>query len=204
MSPEQIAAFNQAVADFTAAQQLQQAGNNAGAIAKYEGALPAIRTAVKMQPNNADYTKFLANALYATAAAQASVQNFDAFISLYKEAVPLWRGIVAANPTDATSRNILAGMLVQLGNKALSTQDKATAGTYYTEATALARKSVAAAPADPVNKNLLLSSLIGLSQTSTDKAVMDEVLAMGKRMLAEGSIDAVNKPSIEIMTGAKG
>jgi hypothetical protein len=27
---------------------------------------------------------------------------------------------------------------------------------------------------------------------------------MGKRMLAEGSIDAVNKPSIEIMTGAKG
>src|SRR3546814_4968617 len=46
MTQEQIAAFNQAVADFTAGQQLQQAANNAGAIAKYEGALPAIRTAV--------------------------------------------------------------------------------------------------------------------------------------------------------------
>ena len=94
-------------------------------------------------------------------------------------------------------------MLVQLGNKALTAKDKAGAGAYYREATDLARKSVTEAPADPLNKNLLLSALIGLSQTSEDKAVMDEALAMGKKMMAEGSIDAVNKPSIEIMTGAK-
>ena len=203
MTPEQIAAFNQAVADFTAGQQLQQAGNNAGAVAKYEAALPAVRAAVAAQPDNADYASFLANALYATAAAQAATQKFDAALSLYKEAVPLWRNQHAANPADANSRNILAGMLVQLGNQALTAKDKAVAGTYYREATDLARKSVAAAPADPLNNNLLLSALIGLSQTSEDKAVMDEALAMGKKMMADGSIDPVNKPSIEIMTGAK-
>lgn len=203
MTPEQIAAFNQAVADFTAAQQLQQAGDNAGALAKYEGALPAIRTAVQAQPQNQDYVTFMANALYATAAAQAGLQNFDGAITLYQEAVPYWRDVVAANPADANARNILAGMLVQLGNKQLTAQDKAGAGVFYKEATDLARNSVAAAPADPVNKNLLLSALIGLSQTTDDKAVMDEALAMGKKMMAEGSIDAINKPSIEIMTGTK-
>lgn len=203
MTPDQITAFNQAVADFTAAQQLQQKGDNAGAIAKYEAALPAIRTAVQVEPANQDYSRFLANALYATAAAQAGARNFDAVISLYKEAVPLWRGIVAANPADAASRNILAGMLVQLGNKALGDKDKETAKGYYTEATGLARQSVTAAPNDRITKNLLLSALIGLSQTSDDKAVMNEAITMGKTMMTDGSIDAVNKPSIEIMTGAK-
>src|SRR3546814_2451617 len=87
---------------------------------------------------------FLANTLYADAAAQAAVQNFDAVISLYQEALPQWRKIVAAKPADANSRNILAGMLVQLGNKSLSGQDKATANGYYKEATELARKSATA------------------------------------------------------------
>lgn len=86
MTPGQITAFNQAVADFTAAQQLQQAGDNAGAIAKYEGALPAIRTAVQISPDNMDYVGFLANALYAAAAAQGGANNIGAMISLYKAA----------------------------------------------------------------------------------------------------------------------
>src|SRR3546814_19524360 len=88
-------------------------------------------------------------------------------------------------------------MLVQLGNKSLSGQDKATANGYYKEATELARKSATAAPTDAVSKNLLLSALIGLSQTSEDKAVRDEAVTMGKTMMADGTIDTVNKPSIE-------
>src|SRR3546814_8991590 len=87
MTQEQIAAFNQAVADFTAGQQLQKAANNAGVIAKYEGALPEIRTAVKVQTNNMDYVSFLANTLYADAAEQEAVQNFDAVLSVYQEAL---------------------------------------------------------------------------------------------------------------------
>src|SRR3546814_3594136 len=88
-------------------------------------------------------------------------------------------------------------MLVQLGNKSLSGQDKATANGYYKEATELARKSATAAPTDAVSKNLLLSALIGLSQTSEDKAVRDEAVAMGKTMMADGTIAAVNKRSEE-------
>lgn len=200
MTPEQITAFNQAVTDFTAAQQLQQTGDNAGAAAKYDGALPAIRTAVQVSPDNMDYVSFLANALYAAAAAQAGLKNSDAVIALYKEAVPLWRRVGAADPANTNSRNVLASMLVQLGNSALMAKDKVAAGTYYKEAVELARKS-ATASTDPLNKNLLLSAMIGLSQTSDDKAVRDEAVSLGKSMIADGTIDAVNKPSIEIMTG---
>src|SRR3546814_13361817 len=74
--------------------------------------------------------------------------------------------------------------------KSLSGQDKATANGYYKEATELARKSATAAPTDAVSKNLLLSALIGLSQTSEDKAVRDEAVALGKTMMADGTIDA--------------
>src|SRR3546814_4481520 len=142
--------------------------------------LPAIRTAVKGQPNNMDYVSFLANTRYADAAAQAAVQNFDAVISLYQEALPQWRKIVAAKPADATSRNILAGMLVPLGNKSLSGQDTATANAYYKEATELDRKSATAAPTDAVSTKPLLSAVIGLSQTREDQAVRDEDVAIGK------------------------
>src|SRR3546814_2861778 len=63
------------------------------------------RSAVKVQPNNMDYVSFLANTLYADAAAQAAVQNFDAVISLYQEALPQWRKIVAAKPADETEEH---------------------------------------------------------------------------------------------------
>src|SRR3546814_17362866 len=84
-------------------------------------------------------------------------------------------------------------MLVQLGNKSLSGQDKATANGYYKEATELARKSAKAAPTDAVSKNLLLSALIGLSQTSDATADRAEAGAMGKKMMADGTIAAVNQ-----------
>ena len=64
LTPEQIAAFNQAVAAFTEAQKLQQAGDNAGAAAKYDAALPAIRAAVEAQPENKDYSRLIDNELY--------------------------------------------------------------------------------------------------------------------------------------------
>src|SRR3546814_12512447 len=96
MTQEQIAAFNQAVADFTAGQQLQQAANNAGAIAKYEGALPAIRTAVKAQPNNMDYVSFLANTLYSDSADQAEVNTYESLLIHYKAKLPQGRQAVAS------------------------------------------------------------------------------------------------------------
>lgn len=203
MTQQQIAAFNQAVTDFTAGQTAQQAGDNAGAVTKYEAALPAIRAAVQAQPTNIDNVAFLANTLYADAAAYGAQQKFDPIIPLYEEAAPLWRKVVAAKPADAASRNVLAGILVQLGNAKLTKQDKAGADPLYGEAITLARKSVAENAADAANNNLLLSALIGSSQTSADPKVKDEAIALGKKMMADGSIDAVNKPSVEALTGVK-
>jgi len=203
MSSAQIAAFNQAVTDFTAGQTAQQAGDNAAAAAKYEAALPAIRTAVQADPARIDNVNFLANALYADAAAQGALGRMDKVIALYTESAPYWRKLVEAKPTDAASRNIFAGILIQMGNQKLVGGDKTAADPLYEEALALARKSVAENGKDAVSRNILLSALIGASQTANDPALSAEALTMGKAMLSDGTIDAMNKPSIEAMTGAK-
>jgi len=202
MTPDQITAFNKAVTDFTAGQQAQQAGDNATASAKYEAALPAIRTAVQVDPTKIENVNFLANALYANAAAQGGLGNMGKVIELYGESLPYWRKIVEAKPTDTASRNILAGILIQMGNQKLGAQDKVGANPYYQEALTLARASVAANAGDKVSKNVLLSALIGASQTADDAALRTEAIDMGKAMMADGTIDAINKPSIEVMTGA--
>ncbi|PJG48986.1 hypothetical protein CAF53_12650 [Sphingobium sp. LB126] len=203
MTSEQIAAFNQAVTDFTAGQTAQQAGDNGTAAAKYDAALPAIRTAVEVDPGKIENVNFLANALYADAAAQGALGRMDRVIALYGEAAPHWRKLVEAKPADAAIRNIFAGILVQMGNQKLATQDKTGADPLYKEALTLARKSVSENGTDAVSRNILLSALIGTSQTANDPALTNEALSMGKAMLSDGTIDATNKPSVEAMTGAK-
>jgi tetratricopeptide (TPR) repeat protein len=204
MTKAEIAAFNKAVDAFTAGQALQQKGDNAGAVAKYDAALPAIRTAVEADPAAVDNVTFLANALYADAAAYGAMGQMDKVVPLYEEALPHWRKVVDGKPEDATSRNILAGILVQVGNSKLAVQDRGGADPYYAEALTLARKSVEESPQDAVSRNLLLSALIGAGQTSTQEGMLEEALTMGKAMIADGSIDAVNRPTVEQMVGAAG
>ena len=97
MTPEQIAAFNTAVTDFTAGQSAQQSGDNATAITKYEAAIPAIKTAVESDPSKMDNVNFLANALYANAAAYGAMGQLDKTIALYGESLPYWRKVVPAS-----------------------------------------------------------------------------------------------------------
>jgi len=198
LSQEQIVAFNKAVTDFTAGQQAQQKGDNATALANYDAALPAIRDAVRTQPDKIENVNFLANALYAAAAANAALQKLDAVAPLYEESLPHWRKVVAANPADAQSRGVLTGILIQLGNFKLGKQDKAGAAPLYAEAIPLARKAVAE-QSNPVNRNLLLAALIGTSQTSEDAAIKAEAATMSKAMLADGSVDAANKPAAQVL-----
>lgn len=202
LTPAEIAAFNTAVTDFTAGQTAQQKGDNAGAVAKYDAAIPAIRTAAEADPAKIDNVNFLANALYANAAAYGALGQMDKVIALYDDALPYWRKVVEAKPADTASNNILAGILIQLGNQKLRDHDRTGADPYYQEALTLARKTAAAQPADAVSRNVLLSALIGASQTTTQEGVRDEAISMGKAMMADGTIDAINKPSIETMTGS--
>ncbi|WP_449469191.1 hypothetical protein [Sphingobium chungangianum] len=198
LSQAQIAAFNKAVTDFTAGQQAQQKGDNATALAKYEVALPAIRDAVKTQPGKIENVNFLANALYAAAAANAALQKLDAVAPLYEESLPYWRQVVQAKPTDAQSRGVLTGILIQTANFKLGKQDKAGAAPLYAEAVPLARKAVAE-QTNAVNRNLLLAALIGASQTSEDAALKAEAATMSKAMIADGTVDAANRPSAQVL-----
>ena len=115
----------------------------------------------------------------------------------------IWRKLVEAKPADATSRNILAGILIQLGNQKLGAQDKAGSAPLYQEALGLARKSAAANASDPVTKNILLLALIGASQATDDAALKTEAATMSKAMLADGSVDASNKPAAQALSGVK-
>lgn len=204
LTKAEIAAFNQAVEDFSAGQALQQKGDNQGAVAKYDAALPAIRTAVEADPSAMDNVAFLGNALYADASAYGALGQMDRAVPLYDEALPHWRKIVESKPDDATVRNILAGMLVQVGNSKLAIQDRGGADPYYAEALKLARRSVEESPQDNVSRNLLLSALIGAGQTSTQEGMLEEALTMGKAMIADGTIDATNRPTVEAMVAANG
>lgn len=201
LTPEEIAAFNKAVSDFTAGQAAQQKGDNAAAVAKYDAAMPAIRAAVEADPSKMENVNFLANALYAQAAAYGALGQMDRVIPLYEEAAPHWRKLVEAKPTDVAGRNILAGILIQLGNQNLRDHDRGGADPFFEEALKLARQTVADQPGDAVSKNVLLSALVGASQTSVQEGVRDEAINMGKAMIADGTIDATNRPQIETMTG---
>lgn len=201
LTSAEIAAFNKAVTDFTAGQTAQQKGDNADAVAKYDAAIPAIRTAVEADPSKIDNLNFLANALYAQAAAYGALGQMDRVIPIYDEAVPHWRKVVEAKPSDVASRNILAGILIQLGNQNLRDHDRGGADPFYEEALTLARQTVADQPGDAVSKNILLSALVGASQTSVQEGIRDEAITMGKAMIADGTIDATNRPQIETMTG---
>jgi tetratricopeptide (TPR) repeat protein len=204
LTKAEIAAFNKAVDAFTAGQEAQKSGDNQGAVAKYDGALPAIRTAVEADPALIDNVGFLANVLYADASAYAALGQMDKVAALYEESLPHWRKVLEAKPQDATIRNILAGTLVQVGNGKLAVQDRGGADPYYAEALKLARKSVEEAPQDNVSRNLLLSALIGAGQTSTEEGMLEEALTMGKAMIADGTIDAANRPTVEAMVAANG
>jgi tetratricopeptide (TPR) repeat protein len=202
LTSAEIAAFNKAVTDFTAGQTAQQKGDNATAVAKYDAALPAIRVAAQADPSKIDNLNFLANALYAQAAAYGALGQMDRVIPIYDESVPYWRKVVEAKPTDIASRNILAGILIQLGNQNLRDHDRGGADPFFEEALKLARQTVTDQPGDAASKNILLAALVGASQTGTEEGIRDEAISMGQAMIADGTIDAVNKPQIDTMTGA--
>ena len=131
LTPEQAEAQNKAIADFTAAQQAQAAGNHAEVIAKLEPALPTIREIVARDPGNVQNAGFLASALTITANSQGALGKIDAIPPLYKEAAPQWMKVYEADKANAGVRNTLVAILVNLGNFGLTQQDKAGAKPHF-------------------------------------------------------------------------
>lgn len=202
LTPEQIEAQNKAIADFTAAQQAQAAGNHAEAVAKLEPALPVIREIVSRDPNSIQNAGFLASALTITANSQGAMGNIDAIPPLYTEAAPLWMKVYESDKANAGVRGTLVSILVNLGNFNLNQQNKAAAQPNFEQALAIVKEGRAADPANPELANAEFSSLIGLNQSTGEASYLEQAKPVGEELRAKNAVSAANKPAVDAILGA--
>lgn len=202
LTPEQAEAQNKAIADFTAAQQAQAAGNHAEVIAKLEPALPTIREIVARDPGNVQNAGFLASALTITANSQGALGKIDAIPPLYKEAAPQWMKVYEADKANAGVRNTLVAILVNLGNFSLTQQDKVGAKPHFEQALAIAKEGRASDPANADLANAEFSSLIGLNQATGEASFLEAAKPVGTELREKGIVSASNKPAVDAILGA--
>lgn len=202
LTPEQAQAQNKAIADFTAAQQAQAAGNHAEVIAKLEPALPTIREIASRDPANVQNAGFLASALTITANSQGALGKIDAIAPLYAEAAPQWTKVYEADKANAGVRNTLVAILVNLGNFSLSKQDKAAAKPNFEQALAIAKEGRATDPASADLANAEFSSLIGLNQSTGEASYLEAAKPVGAELREKGIVSAANQPAVDAILGA--
>lgn len=202
LTPEQVEAQNKAIADFTAAQQAQAAGNHAEVIAKMEPALPTIREIVARDTANVQNAGFLASALTITANSQGALGKIDAIAPLYAEAAPQWMKVYEADKANAGVRNTLVAILVNLGNFSLSKQDKAAAKPHFEQALAIAKEGRATDPASADLANAEFSSLIGLNQSTGEASYLEAAKPVGAELREKGIVSAANQPAVDAILGA--
>lgn len=202
LTPEQVEAQNKAIADFTAAQQAQAAGNHAEVIAKLEPSLPTIREIASRDPANVQNAGFLASALTITANSQGALGKIDAIPPLYKEAAPQWMKVYEADKANAGVRNTLVAILVNLGNFSLTQQDKMGAKPHFEQALAIAKEGRAADPANADLANAEFSSLIGLNQSTGEASYLEAAKPVGTELREKGIVSAANKPAVDAILGA--
>lgn len=202
LTPEQAEAQNKAIADFTAAQQAQAAGNHAEVVAKLEPALPTIREIVARNPDSVQNAGFLASALTITANSQGALGKIDAIPPLYKEAAPQWMKVYEADKANAGVRGTLVAILVNLGNFSLTQQDKAGAKPHFEQALAIAKEGRASDPANADLANAEFSSLIGLNQATGEASYLEAAKPVGTELREKGIVSAANKPAVDAILGA--
>jgi hypothetical protein len=202
LTPEQVEAQNKAIADFTAAQQAQAAGNHAEVIAKLEPALPTIREIASRDPANIQNAGFLASALTITANSQGALGKIDAIPPLYSEAAPQWTKVYQADKANAGVRNTLVAILVNLGNFSLTQQDKTAAKPHFEQALAITKEGRATDPANADLANAEFSSLIGLNQATGEASYLEAAKPVGTELREKGIVSAANKPAVDAILGA--
>lgn len=202
LTPEQVEAQNKAIADFTAAQQAQAAGNHAEVIARLEPALPVIREIAARDPANVQNAGFFASALTIVANSQGALGKIDAIAPLYAEAAPQWTKVYAADKANAGVRGTLLSILVNLGNFTLNRQDKPGAKPHFEQALTIAKEGRAADPASADLANAEFSSLIGLNQATGEASYLEAAKTAGAELRAKGIVSAANKPAVDAILGA--
>lgn len=202
LTPEQVEAQNKAIADFTAAQQAQAAGNHAEVIAKLEPALPVIREIASRDAANIQNAGFLASALTITANSQGALGNIDAIAPLYSEAAPQWMKVYESDKANGGVRNTLVAILVNLGNFSLNKQDKAAAKPHFEQALAITKEGRMTDPASADLANAEFSSLIGLNQSTGEASYLEAAKPVGAELREKGIVSAANKPAVDAILGA--
>lgn len=202
MTPDQVEAQNKAIADFTAAQQAQAAGNHAEVIAKLEPALPVIRDLVARNPSDVQNAGFLASALTITANSQGALGNIDAIAPLYSEAAPQWMKVYESDKSNAGVQGTLVSILVNLGNFSLNKQDKMGAQPHFEQALAIAKEGRATDPSSADLANAEFSSLIGLNQATGEASYLEAARPLGTELREKGIVSAANKPAVDAILGA--
>jgi tetratricopeptide (TPR) repeat protein len=202
LTVEQVEAQNKAVADFGEAQQLQAAGDHAGALAKLDGALPTIRVIAGRDPTNIQNAGFLASALTMAASSHGALGHTDQIATYYAEAVPHWRKVYDSDPSQAGVRDTLIGLMINLGNYNLINENKIEAKSMFDETLALVKAGLQADPASPELANAHFSALIGLNQSTGDESYIELAKAVGEELRAKGIVNAMNEPSVNALLGA--
>ncbi|GGB68406.1 hypothetical protein [Blastomonas aquatica] len=202
LSPEQVEAQNKAIADFSAAQQAQAAGNHAQVISTLEPALPVIREIAGRNPSDIQNAGFLASALTITANSQGALGNIDAIAPLYMEAAPQWTKVYEADKANAGVRGTLISILVNLGNFSLNKQDKMAAQPLFEQALAVTKEGRAADPASADLANFEFASLIGLNQATGEASYLEAAKPIGAELREKGTVSAANQPAVDAILGA--
>lgn len=202
LTPEQIEAQNKAIADFTAAQQAQAAGNHAETIAKLDAALPTIRDIVQRDPASVQNSGFLASALTMAANSQGALGNIDAIAVLYKEAAPAWTKVYVADKANGGVRATLISILINLGNYSLNHDDKPGAQSNFVSALDIVREARATDPVSAELANAEFSSLIGLNQSTGEASYLEAAKPLGAELRAKGIVNAANQPAVDAILGA--
>ena len=202
LTAEQAEAQNKAIADFTAAQQAQAAGNHAEAIAKLEPALPVIKEIAGRDSANIQNAGFYASALTIVANSKGALGNIDAIAPLYTEAAPQWTKVYESDKANAGVRGTLVSILVNLGNFSLNQQDKMAAKPHFEQALAIAKEGRAAEPASADLANAEFSSLIGLNQSTGEASYLEAAKPLGAELREKGTVSAANKPAVDAILGA--
>ena len=202
LTGEQIEAQNKAIADFTAAQQAQAAGNHGEVIAKLEPALPTIREIASRDPANVQNAGFLASSLTIVANSQGASGNIDAIAPLYKEAAPQWMKVYEADKANTGVRDTLVAILVNLGNFGLSKQDKTGAQPHFEQALAITKEGRMTDPTSADLANSEFASLIGLNQSTGEASYLEAAKPVGAELREKGIVSAANQPAVDAILGA--
>lgn len=190
-----------AMASYQEGLAMLEAGDNAGAKAKFDSALPVLRTIATSRANEAAVQQFIASALSQAANAEIGLGNSSAATALQTEAIDHWRAAYFSDKTNMPARNLLLEFLNSAGDAKILAGMNADAGPYFSEAMAIADDAMTTMPDDTDLANYKLTALVGLHRVDDSAGYLDMAEVIAADLKAKGAVSARNRNSVDALTG---